>query len=498
MASNASPDRLVSQKRDLDSILTSNMRLLVLLHRYLGIAVGLIVAAWCVSGIVMLYMRYPELDEDRRLQALQPLAWQDCCAFDAVATALDVNVFRTFNVEMLAGRPMLFAAQVGGPQLAFDLRSGARLSEVAQSQAIAVAQQYVRALNIRGQPQYLGQIARDQWTVSGAFNGDRPLHKFGLRDAADTELYISNGTGRVVQHTTARQRLWNWCGAVVHWLYPTVLRQNGTVWAQVVIWLSIVGLFLTVVGIYLGVMQWRAAKNSWSPYRGAHKWHHASGLFFGLFTLTWLGSGLVSMSPWGFLAGSSAQAEQERLTDFWIDGKSITDSIKAAASVSNGITRLAAAPFDGQLYLLGYRGTQVQRLDAKLAPAPPTQLQVERAATLLAGGLPHQVELLTAGDDYYYSGHEQRSLPVYRVVLNDRGQNRYYLNADSLQLIDKIDTERRWYRWLFEGLHRFDFAAALRQRPWWDVLMLTLLGGVTVGAFTGVYIGYRRLRPKRS
>jgi hypothetical protein len=472
------------------------MRLLILLHRYLGIAVGLMIAAWCLSGVVMMYVRYPELDHRQRLQALAPLDLRDCCNLEAVGRELGVNVFRDFSVETLAGNPVLVAAQQGGPRMVFDLRSGRRLQEIDSSQAMRTAARHAHSLGIAAQPAYLGTIERDQWTVSGAFNGERPLHWFSLADLDNTQIYVSSRTGRVIQHTTGTQRFWNRCGTVVHWLYPTVLRQNARLWSQVVIWLSIVGVFLTAIGLYIGVVQWRAVKQRWSPYRGAHRWHHIAGLVFGVFTLTWLASGLVSMNPWGFLAGNGARAEQERLTGIWIDGQNIVNSIGGLAKQA-GVTRIESVPFDGRLYLLLYRGSQTLRVDANFSASGVGAADVDRAAALLADGADFQTDLLAEGDRYYYSGHERRSFPVYRVSLNDTERTRYYLD-ERLQLIDKVDAARRWYRWLFEGLHRLDFNAFFRQRPWWDALTLTLLGGVTAGAFTGVYIGYRRLTRQNS
>jgi hypothetical protein len=52
------------------------------------------------------------------------------------------------------------------------------------------------------------------------------------------------------------------------------------------------------------------------------------------------------------------------------------------------------------------------------------------------------------------------------------------------------------YRWLHQGLHRLDFAAAIRARPQWDAIMLLLMSGVTVVCATGAYLGYRRLTSK--
>ena len=47
-----------------------------------------------------------------------------------------------------------------------------------------------------------------------------------LNDPAGTELYVSSTTGEVVLGTTRDERVWNYLGSVVHWIYPTVLRRN--------------------------------------------------------------------------------------------------------------------------------------------------------------------------------------------------------------------------------------------------------------------------------
>ncbi len=45
------------------------MRLLIILHRYVGVAVGLLMVLWCLSGFVMMYQSYPRLDPADRIQA---------------------------------------------------------------------------------------------------------------------------------------------------------------------------------------------------------------------------------------------------------------------------------------------------------------------------------------------------------------------------------------------------------------------------------------------
>jgi hypothetical protein len=104
-----------------------------------------------------------------------------------------------------------------------------------------------------------------------------------------------------------------------------------------------------------------------------------------------------------------------------------------------------------------------------------------------------QAGVLDSGDNFYFSHHEEVSFPVYRIVFDDTEQTRYYFDTKSAELIQKVDSDRRWNRWLFLGLHRGDFTSLMRQRPLWDLILLPLMVGVTIGAITGVWMGYRRL-----
>src|SRR5258707_4401720 len=222
-------------------------RPILLLHRYLGIAVGALMVMWCLSGVVMMYQSYPALGEGARLAHLEPIAWKGCCKIpDTLPAGAQPG---SIGIEMLGGRPVLF---LGGNSRPIDLVTGALIESISLGQAAGVAKRF--ATTNSPQPRLLGLIDRDQWTVSGDFNSERPLFRFGLGDAADTELYVSSSSGRAVQLITARERFWNWLGAVPHWLYFTELRRHAGGWSQVVIYASLLGCFLTGIGIYLGVL----------------------------------------------------------------------------------------------------------------------------------------------------------------------------------------------------------------------------------------------------
>src|SRR5216683_2175426 len=282
-----------------------------LFHRYLGIAVGTLMAMWCVSGVVMMYVSYPDLQENSRRHHLAPIVWSSCCKISDEVLADDDPVSE-FQVEMLAGRPVL-QLRSGRKYRLIDLVAGSVIDRVSTHQAVEVAKDFAEeALPVA--PRLLGLIDHDQWTVSGSFNADRPLYHFSMGDEMRTELYVSSTTGHAVQITTARERFWNWVGSVPHWLYFAELRRRPSLWSQIVILTSLIGCFLTATGIYIGVRQTvHRPTGHWSPYCGVNLWHHAAGLFFGAFTLAWILSGLLSMNPWGWLEGAGSQPERAKL-----------------------------------------------------------------------------------------------------------------------------------------------------------------------------------------
>jgi hypothetical protein len=463
-------------------------RWILLLHRYLGIAVGALMVMWCLSGVVMMYESYPALDENVRLRALQPIAWRDCCKI-ADALGADFSPKRIW-IEMLGGRPVLFSGEESRP---IDLSTGSLVEGISADQAAEVAKSFA-ASHSPTAPRLLGLVDRDQWTVSGEFNSARPLYHFGLADEAGTELYVSSRSGRAVQMTTARERFWNWLGAVPHWLYFTELRRHPIIWSQVVIFTSLLGCFLAGVGIYLGIRQLAARPaGRWSPYVGFNLWHHIAGLAFGGFALTWVLSGLLSLNPWGWLQGAGAETESAAIEGAPRFSTDLGAALQSLASAHPAAVSLKAAPLNDELYFIASgAGGERRRLDERGVPAPLGGAELKFFAHALGGvGAPSAAQLMTQEDGYYFSHHRELAvLPVYRLVL--ASGTRYYLDFVSGMLVAKLDAKSRRYRWLHEGLHRLDFTAWLRARPQWDLIMLFLMSGVTVLCVTGAYLGYRR------
>ena len=469
------------------------VRLLFLIHRYLGIALGLVISLWCLSGFVMMYEQYPELDDSERLAGLAPLDLTDCCRLPSEFSNVEVDHFR---LEMMAGTPVLRLIY-GRDQFVIDLRNGEYVSDFDAMDARVIAAGAAPEYGLHGSPRLVGLIERDQWTVYASYHPHRPLFHFAMDDSPGTEFYVSSTTGEVVQMTTFRQRFLNWMGAVVHWLYPTVLRQHTALWLQVVIWLTIVSLFLTVVGVYIGLRQYKKRRSGRrSPYRGWALWHHYAGLVFGLFTLTWLISGLFSVNPFGALEGRGFSVESQRLQGGGVNFEQARAFLSGlpAEELPDSAVRLDVSMVGGQLFAVASdKAAQRVRLNAAtLTPEALSQDFYTRAASIIRPDIPvTEADWLSEDDAYYFNHHEERRFPVFRIRYDDG--ERFYLDGVTGELSYAVDRERRWLRWIFHALHRGDFSALVRSRPIWDLMMWPLMLGVTVGAIAGTWIGFQRV-----
>ena len=96
-------------------------------------------------------------------------------------------------------------------------------------------------------------------------------------------------------------------------------------------------------------------------------------------------------------------------------------------------------------------------------------------------------------DAYYYSTHRsQIETPYWRAELEDG--SRVYVGMQSGEVQRRYERSGRYERWLYHGLHSFDFGPLLAH-PWlWRGLLLGLLAGGALLAATGIWWSARRWR----
>jgi uncharacterized iron-regulated membrane protein len=487
-------------------------RHLHLLHRWLGIALGLLVLAWLLSGLVMLFVARPELGPAEREQALAaPLQRPTISATAAWAALQQAGAPETVKLQQQLGRPVwLFLA--GKRWWAVDGLSGQPRPALNAQQAAQLAQDYGQCLS--GQPLAVEGIelleAPDQWSVYSRFNVQRPLYRVALDDGQGLELYIAQRSGELVLDTRRSERAWNWLGSVTHWLYFTPLRVQGALWRDVVLWSSALALGLCVLGLLLGWQRlrlgWgrggqRYASGSISPYRERwQRWHHLLGLVGGGVLLSWIFSGWLSMGPWGWPGSDGAAAAEEQRR--W-RGPALTREALARLQLPPAWPRdcgeLLVQPFQGEALWLASTPGGTRPLDAQggWLGAGLSEARLQAAARTLRPQQPlTEAGWLKEPDLHYYAlRHQRRSFPVYRVVFGGAGADSvaYYLDPRTARVALRVDEAARWNRWLFNALHRWDLPPLLSLPLAREALVIALsLLGLALSA-AGLLLGLRRL-----
>jgi hypothetical protein len=364
-------------------------------------------------------------------------------------------------------------------------------------------------------PRLVETLGQDIFTVSRALDSHRPMHLVALDDAEGTELYVSSRTGEVVRDSTRTERVWNWAGSILHWLYPLKGEVMDKWRPDVIIYSSLLGTIGAVAGVWIGVLRWRMRgrfkSGSRSPYReGWMRWHHIAGLVFGLVTVTWILSGLLSMNPWKVFDAEGARPDAAALAGIPLDKAAFVLPPRGAiARAGFPVRELTVRLFDGRPYYLLHGPDGASRLidadrpDAEPFPAFDEAALVAVAGSLLPGHKPVRVERLDRYDNYYYgrrphtmTGHVERRLPVYRVIYDDPNHTWLHLDPRTGAIQSRLDDRGRVKRWLFAFLHSFDGWGWQDSRPAWDVALIALSLGGFIVSVSGVVIGWRRLKRK--
>ncbi len=480
-------------------------RILIYTHRWLGICGCLLFVAWFASGIVMMYVRMPELAAAERLARLEPLDLSRARLSIGQLVGPDIERVR---LNMLAGRPVYRLVTAAARQRLVYADDGETPDGIDADQACAIARRFVpeHAATLR----YRSLLTDpDQWTLSGEPRRSLPLHLIALGDAARTALYISQRTGEVVLKTDARARRWAYAGAIPHWIYFTPLRRHGPLWTQTIIWLSLAGCVLCLSGIVWGI--WRVSafrkyrikrEYSHTPYAGLMRWHHYAGLIFGAATFTWIFSGLLSMNPWDWHPSTEPTHVQRRaaaggglrLDDVTAERLAVAARLLAGSTVAP-LKELEIIAFRGERFLAS--ASKLVSLDAPERGAFEFfagDLMLASARAAMPGIPIHDAAWLNEYDSYYYDRAQALRLPVLRVRFDDARRTWLYLDPRRGTIAHSEERLTRVNRWLYHGLHSLDFPFLYGWRPLWDVVVIGLSAGGLVVSATPVLTAARRLR----
>ncbi len=479
-------------------------------HRLFGFFLSLLFFIWCASGFVMMYKEFPSVSKKEYLAVrdylkvdTSKLASIKKWEFKRLDSCTEISMYQVLN------KALVKISDNNGEVNCLDAHTGKKISPINRSGLDTLMVSYFGKATTIKNVTLINEL--DQWIPRTKFLPYMPIYKVELNDVANTTCYISSKSGELIQKLTFEDKVWAWLGPIPHWIYFKNLRINTNAWRYVVISLSALGVGLALFGIILGINRtWMARRKNktLTPYKKKwFRWHHYLGFTFGIFIFTWILSGLLSMNP---LKWASEDSLNEEELSIWKGGNyslfNSDDSYKRSLIKlikDHHPKEIKFTLYNSQPYLVAYTAANEvinKKMDANNTPINSVMdnnfqtmiLKLKPSNTFLAS------DVLTDYDDYYYNKHRTLALPIYRYKLNDEHNTWYYVNPKTLSVVKKMQTDNKLERWLYNGLHSFDFPILFFKRPLWDIVVIIFLLGCTFLSFTGLKLTVNTLVRKKS
>ncbi|MGZ5060211.1 MAG: PepSY domain-containing protein [Methylobacter sp.] len=507
-------------------------------HRWVGLVLGLFMFFWFFTGLVIMYSTPTTQNRSQQLAHAEKLApevgwlslgeaWdrsaeqrkaaepklkaaaakaQDGKAKDADTAAgiADARLVRS------AGEPVWLVEDSKGQRFALSALDGS-LRKTTPNQAVIIAENWLNANN--GGAVNAGFletvekpiILRNQDALS-------PFHRIAFGNGG--EMLISSRTGEVLHVSSRVDRAFYWAGNWLHLLKPLESIGWGSIRNDAQLWLGLFATLATLTGLIIGWLRWRpgfGGKPTYSqgrtqPYREFwFKWHFWSGLIGGTVVLFWALSGFLDTNPGKIFSPANPNRQElnrylgSQLPEAMRLWQPVLPALLALAVDDADIVELAWRKLGDDAVLLAHT-RDGQRLPQSLDGTLPefNQAALVAAAQRLAGNAEVASQtVLNEYDSYYYPRHHQslveKPLPVLLVQLADEAGTRFYLDPQDGRLLSRVDRSGRVLRWLYSGLHHWDFGW-LYYRPIWDVWMLIWVSfGLVLGG-SSLVIGWRLLK----
>ena len=476
-------------------------RSLIVVHRWLGVALCLLFLLWFLSGIGMMYWDFPTVTAADRLERSPALTPSTIVLSptEAYATLGASQLPAAVRLNSFDGRPVYRFRTGRGESLVY-----ADTGEAQRSVSRAMVDRIAAAWT--GRPSADARVedmtAADQWTVQGPLRNERPLWKYSWPNGE--QVYVAQTSGDVVQYTTTRSRIGAYVGPVPHWLYFTPLRTHQQAWSRLVIWTSGIGTIGSVLGIVIGVWMYSPSRRyrlsgvpASLPYRGQKWWHAALGLIFGVAAATWAFSGMLSMDPFG---------DRSRVASVRLLSPIVPLSAFAAQHPREAIEQLRGLDVK-ELELTSFAGEAVYLAtlahgDTRIVPVagePRSAFDAQKIAAIVTaairandgGATGVEIQTLDQYDRYYLDRRRVRPLPVLVATLEDAENTRYYIDPKTARVVGSYSSRTWVSRWLYHGLHSLDLPWLYNHRPAWDLVVIVCMAGGAALSVTSIVLAWR-------
>jgi hypothetical protein len=478
-------------------------QLIIRLHSLLGSLMSLMFVMWFLSGFVMIFAGFPHASKEKAFEHLEAITLNDLNTIKIPPLAL----LGQLVLEKRQGKVIYELRQARGKEKIYDAKSMTQIDTYSEEDVLNLARSFSGADILA----YEKRLDLDQWMPWSYCKPWLPIYKCDISDEAHTQLYISAVNGRVVQETTRKSRWAARLGAIPHWIYFKSIRMKTGFWLSFVYWISLLGVFASLSGLILGFIRLKRRKKraNWSDLsifkKFWHKWHHITGFVFGLFVFTFILSGLVSVAEMPqFIAPVKNKQSASQL---WNQKIHSNDSIRISAKqiglclideskVKRIVWKTVMNKANLHVYTDKLYSPKVYCLegDKLIEKLSYSRLEIGNWAMRIFKTSPFLLTL-QKNDDAYYQASERGGypLPVWKIELNDTDGTCLYISPKTANLLRTYNTNRKWHRWFYKGLHSFDFPFLLKHE-WLRKLLLILLSvGGTFVSVSALVLTWRNL-----
>lgn len=488
-------------------------KLMYTIHRILGTLLSILFFVWFLSAFVMMYHRFPRVSEKEKLQKLELLTQTTDSLPDIaeVTGQLQGEKIRSLSLNRSLGQT-LFEVRTHKGELKLPATSSDTIFPIDKTLILRKASLWNKEAIARIDTLQ----ALDTWIPFEKLKKELPIYKIHFKDKEKTELYVSSHSGEALQLSTHKERVWAWLSAIPHWAYFSWLRQDTNLWRKTIFTLTILGCLMVFAGGWITVDVWKKNRcrphPTFSPYKKRwYHWHYVTGIFFGLFVLTFTFSGMMSLNgtpEWSAPNGKKAASPAKKIQALAVAPEQYRVDYREVLAKYPKTKEIKWSCVGNHPYYTLKEDKKVWYIDAADSIMKPLDLTEEdilsairklskKDSTLQLPAV--RISSLDHFETYYrdmsamYRGQSQ--LPVWKVEINDANNSVLYIHPKTAQ-IRLVDSAARWKYWTYTALHRMRLPGLnsngmLRK----GLLWVLLLGGTMVSA-TGVALSVYYIRKK--
>nr|WP_321522656.1 PepSY domain-containing protein [uncultured Macellibacteroides sp.] len=453
---------------------------------------------WFITGLVLIYHSFPDVSQSQKYEKMDvlPDSLLDINTVFAQLPESDINI-KSLSLRCFQGQP-LFTVETKDSTYTICNDTTQSVNPVTRETIESIANKWVEAPIVKIDT--LNE--RDIWIMYSRYASEMPIYKFYFDDEDKHQLYIASRSGEVQQFTNREQRFWAWVGSIPHKLYIPALRKNADNWVLALTFGGIIALIAALSGMYVGIYairkQYVTKKIIKSPYKkSCYKWHHISGLIFGVFLITFAFSGAMALQripQWIIkthgdyrITGSQVRGKRLPMPSYLLDYRTLKAKYPDIKTVEWSYFQ------DTPIYNI-VTGDEEVCIDASSAVVKELNLpreQIEKAVRNIHGkDESFSVSIIDSYEEYYLSREKDLPLPVYKIEVNNVDKSCYYIDPKTGDF-KYLNQSRKAKKWVFSGLHYLNIKCLIERPVLWTIAIWILcLGGVCV-SLSGVWLGIK-------